>query len=107
MCITSRMLLGLEQSIKIPERVLDVVIRWHLSESVQQSFSKKGTIIMKIQVCSDVTQFHHLQDRAVHCFDRITIRNNGKYSAVNMTKKTCICRSTTTVGTSHLATITT
>ena len=36
MCITSRMLLGLEQSIKIPERVLDVVIRWHLSESVQQ-----------------------------------------------------------------------
>jgi len=30
------MLLGLEQSIKIPERVLDVVIRWHLSESVQQ-----------------------------------------------------------------------
>lgn len=34
MLVSSRVLLGLKQRIKVPERALDEVISWHFCESV-------------------------------------------------------------------------
>lgn len=57
MCIPCWVLLGLEQSIKVPEWALNEVIGWHLGKS------KTSEAVEQLMKCNEVSDF---RDGKVH-----------------------------------------